>query len=619
VSNTVIVTSTVVATNIKLFYTFFWFSCWYNLRVMKSKKYKTSWDLKSYYSFNNNIKTNKNVKNTIDTVTVFVVKWRKREDWLNDKIALKELLDEYDNIISKHGGLGGDTYFNSLKFALDRTNNSLRSYLDKISDIEISLDNELEFINNKLSKIPDDKKNEFVNAPELVDYKHFLEHLFALSKYLLSETEEKILNLISKSAYGNWVEMTSGFLVKEEKDGKGFSDWMGMVDDIDKEKRDKAFEYINSVFEKFSDVATEEMNSILYTKKVEDELRGFKRPDEFRILSDDLDPEVIDSLIKAVTSNFDFSKDYYKLKAHLLKTKKLKYHERNVPVGVIKENFDFDYSCDLFKKVLKKLDPEFESIFVDYLEKAQIDVYPKIGKTDGGFCTHGSKKDPVFILLNHTNKLRDVTTLAHEFGHALNNEYIKKSQNEINFGTPLCTAEVSSTFFEDFILEEISKDLTDEQKIVLNMERLNDFVSSVQRQIACYKFEQELHQKYRESGYIPKEEIGKLFTKNMSNYMGNFVEQSPGSENWWVYWSHIRTFFYVYSYASGLLISKYLQSMVRKDPSSINKVKTFLSTGTSRSPKEIFLDLGIDISDKDFWSRGIEEAQELLEETKSLI
>jgi len=75
-------------------------------------------------------------------------------------------------------------------------------------------------------------------------------------------------------------------------------------------------------------------------------------------------------------------------------------------------------------------------------------------------------------------------------------------------------------------------------------------------------------------------------------YMGNFVEQSPGSENWWVYWSHIRNFFYNYSYASGLLISKSLQNFVKKDPKFIDKVKIFLSAGSSDSPKNIFKNLG---------------------------
>jgi oligoendopeptidase F len=150
------------------------------------------------------------------------------------------------------------------------------------------------------------------------------------------------------------------------------------------------------------------------------------------------------------------------------------------------------------------------------------------------------------------------------------------------------------------------------------MAKLNDDVSSIFRQVACYRFEQELHQEFRKKGYLSKDEIGVLFRKHMKAYMGPFVEQSPGSENWWVYWNHIRYFFYVYSYASGLLISKSLQNSVKKDPAFIKKVKEFLSAGLSDSPKNIFGRLGIDITDNQFWGKGLDEVELLLNETTQL-
>ena len=148
--------------------------------------------------------------------------------------------------------------------------------------------------------------------------------------------------------------------------------------------------------------------------------------------------------------------------------------------------------------------------------------------------------------------------------------------------------------------------------------KLNDDVSTIFRQVACYRFEQELHQKFRRKGYVSKDDIGSLFKRHMAEYMGPFVEQSAGAEQWWVYWSHIRHFFYVYSYASGLLISKSLQHSVRTDASFIKKVRVFLSAGLSDSPERIFGRLGIDIRDNDFWNRGIDEVEQLLEETWEL-
>jgi len=171
---------------------------------------------------------------------------------------------------------------------------------------------------------------------------------------------------------------------------------------------------------------------------------------------------------------------------------------------------------------------------------------------------------------------------------------------------------------EDFVTQELLKEANDETKLILLMEKLNAEISSVQRQMACYKFEQELHEEYRKSGHLSKTKIGEIFQKNMSAYMGDFVEQSPGSENWWVYWSHIRSFFYVYSYASGLLISKAMQSLVKKDPKNIEKVKEFLAAGSSESPKDIFMKLGIDITKKEFWEQGLQEIRDLLKETEEL-
>ncbi|MCL4415499.1 MAG: M3 family metallopeptidase, partial [Actinobacteria bacterium] len=229
------------------------------------------------------------------------------------------------------------------------------------------------------------------------------------------------------------------------------------------------------------------------------------------------------------------------------------------------------------------LDFEFADIYTGFNQNRQIDIYPKKGKRGGAFCSYWLISQPTYILLNYTDKLRDVTTLAHESGHGINNELIKKKQNALNFGTPTSTAEVASTFMEDFVLQEILKTADDETKFSIIMAKLNDDVSTVFRQIACYQFEQELHNKFREKGYLSHKEIGKIFKKNMEAYMGKWVEQSEGSENWWVYWSHIRTYFYVYSYSSGLLISKSLQNSVKQDPKFITKVKEFLSAGLSES------------------------------------
>ena len=241
-----------------------------------------------------------------------------------------------------------------------------------------------------------------------------------------------------------------------------------------------------------------------------------------------------------------------------------------------------------------------------------------MGKKSGAFCSYNLITQPVYILLNWVNKLDDVRTFAHEMGHGINDEMMRKNQNALNFGTPTSTAEVASTFMEDFVIQELLKNANEELKLALMMSKLNQDVSSIFRQVAFYNFEAELHKNFREKGYLSKEEVGKMYKDHMNSYLGPSIKMSPGSENWWIAVHHFRYFFYVYSYASGLLISKSLQAEVKKDPRFILKVKKFLSAGLSDSPKNIFAKLGINISDKKFWEKGILEVENLLNETEKL-
>ena len=61
-----------------------------------------------------------------------------------------------------------------------------------------------------------------------------------------------------------------------------------------------------------------------------------------------------------------------------------------------------------------------------------------------------------------------------------------------------------------------------------------------------------------------------------------------------------------------------MQKMVREDKSSIDKIKEFLSAGTSEAPKDIFMKMGIDITKKEFWENGLDEIEGLLNETEEL-
>lgn len=556
----------------------------------------------------------------------FAGKWRHRDDYLRDVSELRSALDDYE-AWQRGGGADGraGVYF-WLREQQNQANPIVQAKLQRLIDVRNTAWHQVRFFELKLGKITPEQQARFLDAPELAGYHHFLERLFVTARHQLSEAEERILDLKADTSYDKWVKLTSKAVSAQQRivtlpDGtqapQTLESLLTLISDPQPAVRHEAAAALNDIFAEMRDYGESELNAILADKKVNDELRGFTRPDASRHLSDDIDSEIVDALLGAVTARNGLAHRFYRLKADLFGLPQLRYHERNLEYGRLDQEYTWDEAVRLVDGVYSELNPKFGEIFRRFLQHHQIDVFPRSHKRGGAFCAHFSKEQPTYIMLNYTNKLKDVTTLAHELGHGLNDEFMKV-QNALNFGTPLSTAEVSSQYLEDFVLDRLSAEADDELRLAINLSRLNDAVSSIFRQVACYRFEQSLHAAFRDRGYLTAGDIGELFQAAMAAYMGPAVEQSPGSQNWWIYWGHIRRYFYVYSYASGLLIAKCMQAATRRDRAFLAQVEAFLSAGRSASPRQVFATMGIDITDAAFWNQGLDEIDHLLTETEHL-
>ena len=586
-----------------------------------------NWDLGLIFESENDPKIVSTRQEVEEVAKAFIKKWKEREDYLSEPSVLLEALDEYEKWQSEYGYYDAEVFYFSLKTSLNQLDTDLKAKYNQILEKAKKLINESQFFSLLVAKIKAGDQAKFLEYPGLAKYKHYLESLFKSAKHQLSEAEEKIMLLKGATSHSNWTKMVSSFISKEEKkvllpDGtrkiKSFAEIMALLSSKDKPVRDEAGKAVNQILAKHVDVAEHEINSILANKKVDDELRNFAKAESARLLADDIEEEIVGMMVKSVSERFDIPARWYQLKAKLLGLPRLAYYERLAEYGQMKDDYSYDEAALMVSKVFNELDPEIGGIFDSFEKNEQIDVYPTKGKSDGAYCAAASPSLPTFILMNFTGRFNDICTLAHEAGHGVNDELMKKAQNALTFDSPLSTAEVASTFMEDFVLESVAKKADEETRLAILVKKMDDDVSTIFRQVAGFLFEKELHQKFREKGYLSKKEIGVIFQKNMVAYMGDGVEKTKGSENWWVYWSHFRRFFYVYSYASGLLISKSLQGAVKADSSFIQKVKGFLSAGSSDSPKNIFGKMNIDIEDKEFWNRGIGETEKLLEEIETL-
>jgi oligoendopeptidase F len=455
-----------------------------------------------------------------------------------------------------------------------------------------------------------------------------LERIFSQARYQLSGSEEKIIRLKSATSHTKWTELTSKFLSRQSQivtlsDGstkvQTLEQLRGLTSDQNKTVRDEADAAFGRLLYGARDIAEAELNAVMANHNVDDELRGFPRPDSARHLADDVSTAIVDAMLETVVSRNDIAHRFYRLKADLLKLPTLGYHERNVEYGAIDREYDWDTSCYIANEVFSELDSDFGRLFRDYLRRGRFDVFPRPGKSGGGWCSAFTRARPIYIFLNHTNTFEDVITLIHEFGHALNYHYMLEEQNSLNISTAQpFTAEVASIYFEDFGYDHLLVDADEETRLVINMTRLNRTVNLIHRQVGGVRFEQKLHATFRSKGYLAAEEISQLFTDELVTYMGPAATQTPGAGDEWIIWPHLRRIFYTYSYASGMLISKAMQRAARQNPAFLTEVKGFLSAGTSASPQTIFARMGIDINDREFWHNGLKEIDELLTQTEKL-
>lgn len=334
-----------------------------------------------------------------------------------------------------------------------------------------------------------------------------------------------------------------------------------------------------------------------------DELRGYEKPYSSTAKSFENTEKEIESVVSAVTKDYKTSAKFFALKKKVLGLKDMEYSDKNVSVGTIKKKFTFAESVKILKKAFSNLDPKFERIFEGMLDGGQVSVFPKRGKSGGAFCI-GDVNVPTYVLLNHTDDFSSLTTFAHEMGHAFHTE-LSKEQDIWYQAYPISTAEVASTFFEKVLRDEVIKDLSDKEKVILLHDQIDDQVSTIHRQVAAFNFELELHNKIRKDGFQSKEEIGKLLQSHMRKYLGNAVKVPDSFLNFFVYWGHFRRYFYVYSYAYGCLVSNALYAMYKENPESKDKIIKFLSLGGSMSPREIFAKLGINTESEEMYKKGL--------------
>ena len=161
--------------------------------------------------------------------------------------------------------------------------------------------------------------------------------------------------------------------------------------------------------------------------------------------------------------------------------------------------------------------------------------------------------------------------------------------------------------------------MPNKQKIIALHNQINDDISTIFRQIACFNFEKDIHNHVRENGYVSKEELADLHNKNMKAYLGPAFKLEHDDGYFFVQWGHLRRFFYVYTYAYGQLVSSALLRRYNQDKSFIVSIEKFLMAGGKDTPENILKNIGIDVTTGELFQEGIEEILQKIIKLEKLV
>lgn len=244
-------------------------------------------------------------------------------------------------------------------------------------------------------------------------------------------------------------------------------------------------------------------------------------------------------------------------------------------------------------------------------------MYPKDKKQGGAFSHSATPDTHPFILLNFTEKRRDLFTLAHELGHTIHQK-LSYNVSFLNQDTPLTTAEMASVFAEMLVFDFIKDKLKKDELIALYAAKIEDIFATLYRQINFTCFERRIHAHKDE---LSKEQINQIWMEESQKMFEESVHLTKNYASWWSYIPHfIHSPFYCYAYAYAQLLVLALYGLYKS-----KKCENFkelyikiLSLGGSVSPKELVAMFDLDIENENFWKIGIKEIEKIIDEFMEL-
>jgi oligoendopeptidase F len=537
-----------------------------------------------------------------------------------DAAALAEAVVELEAIQERVEKAGTFAY---LHFSTDTADPTRGALLQKMEERSTAIATTLLFFELEWAAVSDERVTELVTDPALRRWRHFLESARRFRPHLLSEPEEKIMAEKGVTGRSAWVrfftQVTETIEVSLEGKAITLEEALALLHDGDRSRRLEAGTAITEALAPGLPVRTYVLNAILADQWVDDRLRHYESWVASRHLANEIDEATVETLIDAVTSRYDIPARWYAVKRRLLGLDELTEHDRYAPLIADTKVIAWDEAKATVLDAYRSFSSEMAEIASRFFD-SYIDAAVSKGKQGGAFAHPAVPSAHPYVLLNYTARRRDVMTIAHELGHGVH-QVLAGRQGLFNASTPITLAETASILGETITFGRLLADEIDATaRLALLAARIEDIFASVFRQVAMNRFEDAVHNARREEGELAPERVGEEWLRTQRAMFGESVRLTEEYASWWSYIPHfIHTPGYVYAYAFGNLLALAIYARYEAEGDAfVPSYLKLLSAGGSESPTAIARHVGVDLTDPDFWTAGLQVIDKLMTETEQL-
>ncbi len=561
-------------------------------------------------------------KKIADDLTNYKDKITKNADTLLD------FLKDYENLMRKLYKAG---VYASLKGDEDTRVSKYQEMTQTISIVDSEISQKLSFITPEILGEDYEKiKSLLEEKEELKVYDHYFEDLFRSKDHVLSEDQEKIIASFSKlrenpvTTYMIFSNADMKF-PSVEKDGEEISlsdaNFTLLEEDKDRDFRRRVYETYYGVYKQFENTAASLLDGEITSHNIVSKLRGYDSARQMSLFVNNLDEEIYDNLLEVVHDNMDIHRDYTSLRKEFLGVDDLGFHDIYVPlVKDYDRKIEFDEARDIVLEAIKPLGEEYVKVARKGFEQRWFDVMPNEGKRSGAYSS-GSYDTQPYILLNHTDSIDDVFTIAHELGHSMHSYYTRKTQPFIYGSYSIFLAEIASTTNELLLLDYMLENSQSEEETAYLLNYfVNQFKSTVFRQTLFAEFEHEVNKLVAKGEPIPAARLDQIYGDLNRDYFGKDINVDEFISTEWSRIPHFYMFYYVFQYATGFMSAVALSQKILKGTDEDRKAYLdYLKAGESEYPIDVLKKAGVDMTNKDAMQKAMDVARDALEDLRRAI